>query len=540
MVWTCATLSAKSFFESHMEETKSSEVSCHISSSTSNNGDLSPAGLHKLMLGLGGVFDLDVNMPGSNLIRQSGMQINMQAKKNSSASCSVREGHKMNMAISMDHFGWSRLRRLKCSGYHVRDRLHIILLGGRHKQSLIHSVGGRNHRQARFRSRRQWIGASRPILVPPLVMNVMSMGQMGFLVLWRLLRVNLSSNLSVNQIRSQISQVPTAGPRRGPSTLDLSSKAQICSMSRTEKLPVMVIGFCYFTKLALFHTFTHIPVNKSSLGIHQIKLVIQTSPGFSDGCCVAQHAHSTLHLRQVSSRHHSRRLVVNAHLETSGTPVHKLDASLGLDCGDGGVDIFGNHISTVEKTAGHVLTMARVALHHLIGRLKAGIDHWGVGGQREVDSRVGHQVGLKLCQIYIQGSIKTQRCYVIDGFVVDHEGTVRVLKGGVGVNRKSLHEERSEPRASASTETVEDQETLEPSALIRLKVDKDCSWDMFSSSSLTEESVEGVISSSNSFVTWHLTIWLDTMLQAIQLPACIAHLGSGLADTDVKGSEDEG
>ncbi|TRY55670.1 hypothetical protein DNTS_016517 [Danionella cerebrum] len=123
-------------------------------------------------------------------------------------------------------------------------------------------------------------------------------------------------------------------------------------------------------ELALFHTFSHIPVNKSSLGIHQIKLVIQTSPGFSDGCCVAQHAHSTLHLRQVSSRHHSRRLVVYAHLETSGTPVHKLNCALGFYCRDGGVDIFGNHISTVEKTAGHVLTMARVALHHLISWLK--------------------------------------------------------------------------------------------------------------------------------------------------------------------------
>ena len=51
----------------------------------------------------------------------------------------------------------------------------------------------------------------------------------------------------------------------------------------------------------------------------------QDSSGLSDGCGVAQHAHG-----QVSTRYHSGRLVVNANLEASGAPVHKLDAALGL------------------------------------------------------------------------------------------------------------------------------------------------------------------------------------------------------------------
>ncbi|XP_016122436.1 mitogen-activated protein kinase kinase kinase MLT-like [Sinocyclocheilus grahami] len=101
-----ATLSAESFYEAHMEESKSSEVSCQISS-TCSNGDLGQASLQKLMLGFGGIFDLDMNIPGGNLVSQSGMQLNMQAKKNSSKSCSVREGRKLNMAITMDDFGWS-------------------------------------------------------------------------------------------------------------------------------------------------------------------------------------------------------------------------------------------------------------------------------------------------------------------------------------------------------------------------------------------------------------------------------------------------
>ena len=55
---------------------------------------------------------------------------------------------------------------------------------------------------------------------------------------------------------------------------------------------------------------------------------------------------------------------------------------------------------------------------------------------------------------------------------------------------------------------------------------------MFASSSLTEEGVEGVVSSSDGLVAGHLTVRLDAVLQAVQLPACIAYLASGLADMD--------
>jgi hypothetical protein len=55
---------------------------------------------------------------------------------------------------------------------------------------------------------------------------------------------------------------------------------------------------------------------------------------------------------------------------------------------------------------------------------------------------------------------------------------------------------------------------------------------MLAGTSLTEEGVEGIIPSSNSFVTRHLAIWLDAMLEAIQLPAGIADLDAGLADVD--------
>ena len=89
-----------------------------------------------------------------------------------------------------------------------------------------------------------------------------------------------------------------------------------------------------------------------------------------------------------------------------------MDGALGLDGGDGGVDILGDDITTVHEAAGHVLAMTRVTLHHLVSRLKASIgdlsyrqllmvsllsrDNRGIGDQGEMDPGVGHQVGLEL------------------------------------------------------------------------------------------------------------------------------------------------
>ena len=42
----------------------------------------------------------------------------------------------------------------------------------------------------------------------------------------------------------------------------------------------------------------NLPVNKCSLGIHEIKLVVQSGPGLGNGSCVGQHAHSTWYLHK--------------------------------------------------------------------------------------------------------------------------------------------------------------------------------------------------------------------------------------------------
>merc|ERR1711926_1173 len=59
--------------------------------------------------------------------------------------------------------------------------------------------------------------------------------------------------------------------------------------------------FSGFREFTFFHTLSNVPVHKSTLGIHKIKLMIQTSPSFSNCCGVAQHAYSSLNLGQITT-----------------------------------------------------------------------------------------------------------------------------------------------------------------------------------------------------------------------------------------------
>ena len=203
--------------------------------------------------------------------------------------------------------------------------------------------------------------------------------------------------------------------------------------------------------------------------------MIQTSPGLGDGGGIAQHAHGTLDLGQVTTGYNGWWLVVDTDLETSWTPVDELDGSLGLDGSNGGVDVLGYDITSVQHTAGHVLAVTWVTFYHLVGWLETSVgdlgngellvvgllsgDDWGVGGQREMDTWVRYQVGLEFSQIDVEGAVKSQRgsdgadnladesvqvgvgwslnvqvtsADVINGFVVHHKSTVGVFESGVG------------------------------------------------------------------------------------------------------------
>ena len=65
-----------------------------------------------------------------------------------------------------------------------------------------------------------------------------------------------------------------------------------------------------------------------------------------------------------------------------------------------------------------------------------------------------------------------------------------------------------------------------------LQIYKYSTWYVLSGSSLREEGIEWIITSSKGFVAWHLTIRLDSMLQAVKLPTSVAHLATSLANVD--------
>lgn len=73
-------------------------MSCQISAS--GNEDVN---LQSLMKGFEDMFSPDCGRP----VLHSGMQVNMQAKQNSSKSSCVREGHKINMTLGMGRLTWS-------------------------------------------------------------------------------------------------------------------------------------------------------------------------------------------------------------------------------------------------------------------------------------------------------------------------------------------------------------------------------------------------------------------------------------------------
>jgi len=111
-------------------------------------------------------------------------------------------------------------------------------------------------------------------------------------------------------------------------------------------------------------------MDEGSLGVHEIELVIDSGEDLSDGSGVGDHADGSHDLGEITTGNNSGGLVVNTALESSGAPVNELDGSLGLDGGDGGVDILGDDITSVHEAACHVLSVSGVALGHHGGGLE--------------------------------------------------------------------------------------------------------------------------------------------------------------------------
>jgi hypothetical protein len=178
-------------------------------------------------------------------------------------------------------------------------------------------------------------------------------------------------------------------------------------------------------ELPLLHALADVPVHERALGVHEVELAVDAGEHLDDAGGVGDHAHGTLHLGEVGTRHHCRRLVVDAALEPRRAPVHELDGALRLDGGHRGVHVLGHHVAAVHQAASHVLAVPWVALDHHGSRLERAAgdlrhrqllveglrrrDHRCVGGEHEVDPRVRNQVGLELVHIHIEGTIEPQR-----------------------------------------------------------------------------------------------------------------------------------
>jgi hypothetical protein len=152
--------------------------------------------------------------------------------------------------------------------------------------------------------------------------------------------------------------------------------------------------------------------------------VIKSGEDFGDGGRVGNHTDSSHDLGQVSTGDDGGGLVIDSDLESGGAPVNELNGSLGLDGGDGGIDILGDDISSVKHGASHVFSVSGVTFGHHGGGFEGrvgdfsngelfvigflGRDDGGIRRKHEVDSRVGDEVGLEFSDINVQGSIESE------------------------------------------------------------------------------------------------------------------------------------
>ena len=137
-----------------------------------------------------------------------------------------------------------------------------------------------------------------------------------------------------------------------------------------------------------------------------------------------QNSHCAVDLRQVAGWHHLWWLIANTNLKTGRTPIHELDSALGFQAGHGCMHFLWYNISTIEQAGCHVLSIARIALHHLVGRLETRHrylldrvcfvtrlgrgNNRGVCNKREVDTWIRHKVGLELIEIDVERAIKSE------------------------------------------------------------------------------------------------------------------------------------
>mmetsp|Transcript_20830 Transcript_20830/g.31029 ORF Transcript_20830/g.31029 Transcript_20830/m.31029 type:complete len:259 (+) Transcript_20830:98-874(+) len=233
-----------------------------------------------------------------------------------------------------------------------------------------------------------------------------------------------------------------------------------------------------FIEFTFFHTLSNKPMDKRTLGKHHIKLIVNARKHICNRCRVRQHTARTWHLGQISIWNNRWWLVVDTALESCWTPIDKLNRALVLDLCNTCRHILWYHVTTVHQAHCHVLARAWITLGHHVLRLKHRIgnlwyrmrfmvslfwrNHWRVRAQQKVDTWVWHQIDLKLIDVHVECTFKTQRCCqrgnhlrnqaiqvavrwtlntqvltadVVDCFVVKHKCYISVLQERMGCQR---------------------------------------------------------------------------------------------------------
>jgi len=114
-------------------------------------------------------------------------------------------------------------------------------------------------------------------------------------------------------------------------------------------------------------------MDESSFGVHKIEFMIDSGEDLSDGSGVRDHADSSHDFGEITTWDDGWWLVVDTAFETGWAPIDELDGSLGLDGGNGSVDVLGDDITSVHHAAGHVFTVSWVALGHHGSWLEGGV-----------------------------------------------------------------------------------------------------------------------------------------------------------------------
>ena len=140
--------------------------------------------------------------------------------------------------------------------------------------------------------------------------------------------------------------------------------------------------------------------------------------------CLRFDLHSAVNLRQIAVGDHLRWLETDANLETSRTPINKLNGTLGFEGRNSPVCLFWPDISPVKQASSHVFAITGVAFHHLVGGLEARhcdflyrIGFVGgflrsydrsVSNEGEMNTRVWYEVGLELVEIDVERPIEAE------------------------------------------------------------------------------------------------------------------------------------